>query len=145
VSLKLSACGLNGQVFSWRTTLSANVFNTSPRLSIPRLHTDYIFSLLTYAFALSNLAFSVVLSLGDYEHEAAISDSERKSKDEKLNHAVTFLTKASGLFTFVSDSALPDWEKSQGSVAPGFVRPPELMREVNTALSKYTSLRCHVV
>ncbi|KII92563.1 hypothetical protein PLICRDRAFT_134270 [Plicaturopsis crispa FD-325 SS-3] len=121
-------------VFSWRTTLSANMFNTSPRLSIPSLHAELIFTELTYAFALSNLARSVVTSLGIYERERAISDIERKAKDEKLNFAVTLLCRASGMFQHVSETVIPAWDK-QGSrdTAP---RPPEVRKEVNSALAK---------
>ncbi|KIM45339.1 hypothetical protein M413DRAFT_66183 [Hebeloma cylindrosporum] len=121
--------------FSWRTTLSASRFNTSPRLDLPGLHADYAFTLLTYGFALSNLAHTIVTSVGIYEHDRAISDVDRKSKDEKLNVAVDFLCRASGIFSFISDTVLPDWETSRAS-PPGFHKPPDLTREINHALAK---------
>lgn len=124
------------QVFSWRTTLSANLFHNSPRLSLPSLHADLASSLLTYAFAISNLARSTVLSLGTYEAERAISDTERKAKDEKLNFAVTLLCKASGIFTYISDTTLLEWENSRAAGSPSINKPPDLIREVNTALAK---------
>ncbi|EGN99751.1 hypothetical protein SERLA73DRAFT_88380 [Serpula lacrymans var. lacrymans S7.3] len=126
-------------IFSWRTTLSANInpLNTSPRLSIPSLYADLAFSLLTYAFALSNLAYSIVNSLGNYERERAISDIERKTKDEKLNFAVTLLCRAAGIFSYLSDSVLLDWSKIEarntGNVT---ARPPDMHKEVNAALAK---------
>ncbi|KAF9010615.1 hypothetical protein BDQ17DRAFT_933061 [Cyathus striatus] len=123
-------------IFSWRTTLSSNLFHTSPRLSVPGLHADYAFTLLTFAFALSNLAHTVVSSLGNYESERAISDEERKRKDEQLNVAVGFLCKASGIFTYVSDTVLPEWEVNRSGGPPGFNKPPELSREINNALAK---------
>ncbi|KAF8895732.1 pH-response regulator protein palC [Gymnopilus junonius] len=122
-------------MFSWRTTLSANIFHNSPRLDVPGLYADYSFSLLTYAFALSNLAYSIVTSVGIYEHDRAISDTNRKSKDEKLNVAVDFLCRASGIFTYVSDTVLPEWETARGS-PPGFAKPPDVTREINSALAK---------
>ena len=125
-------------MFSWRTTLSANLFNTSPRLSLPSLHADLSSSLVTYAFALSNLARSVVGSLGAYERERGISDVERKAKDEKLNFAVTLLCRASGLFSHISEQVLLDWDKNSTAdpTAKDVNRPPDLSKEVNAALSK---------
>ncbi|KAG6810679.1 hypothetical protein H0H92_010766 [Tricholoma furcatifolium] len=122
-------------VFSWRTTLSANLFNTSPRLSVSGLQADLAFSLLTYAFSLSNLARTTVISLGRYEYDRAISETDRKAKDEQLNIAVEFLCRASGVYTFVADTVIPEWE-NQMKGEPSFEQPPELRREVNTALAK---------
>ncbi|KAG0692044.1 hypothetical protein DFH29DRAFT_1085056 [Suillus ampliporus] len=119
--------------FSWRTTLSAHLFHTSPRIALVSLHADLASSLLTYAFALSNFARVTVASLGSYEHERAISDIERKAKDEKLNFAVTLLCRASGIFTYMSEKVLLDWDKA-GEGASG--RPPDLSKEVNAALAK---------
>lgn len=126
------------KVFSWRTTLSANLFNTSPRLSLPSLHADYAYSLLTYAFALSNLARSKVDSLGAFERDRAISDSERKAKEGQLTVAADLLCRASGIFSYVSDTVLIEWESatSQSSSTTGFTRPPDVSREVNSALAK---------
>jgi hypothetical protein len=121
--------------FSWRTTLSANLFNTSPRLDIPGLHADYAFALLTSGFAFSNLAHTIVTSVGTYEHDRAISDTDRKAKDEKINVAVDFLCRASGIFSFISDVVLPEWETSR-ACPPGFHKPPDLSREINHALAK---------
>lgn len=122
--------------FSWRTTLSSNIFNTSPRLSFPGFHADLVFTLLTYAFALSNLARHTVCSLGRYEHDRAISDAERKAKDEKLNAAVTFLCRASGIYTYIGDTVLSKWETSREMGPTGLEKPPELSQEINSALAK---------
>jgi hypothetical protein len=126
-------------VFSWRTTLSASLFNTSPRLSLHSIYADLSSSLLTYAFALSNLARSVVASLGAYERERGISDADRKAKDERLNFAVTLLCRASGLFSHISDQVLVSWDKKRAAdPTPTDVnRPPDLSREVNAALAKW--------
>ncbi|CAG8739010.1 16679_t:CDS:2, partial [Acaulospora colombiana] len=62
--------------------------------SVVGLQADLAFSLLTYASALSNLAASSVNSLGLYERERAITDTQRKVKDEKLNFSVQLLLKA---------------------------------------------------
>ncbi|KAF8208732.1 BRO1 domain-containing protein [Mycena galopus ATCC 62051] len=137
----IMVCIASGQIqlksepmFSWRTTLSANLFNTSPRLSLPSLDADFAYSLLTYAFALSNLARSKVASLGTYEHDRAISDADRKTKDNQLNVAADLLCRASGIFLYISETVLVDWENASSSTA--FTRPPDLSREVNSALAK---------
>ncbi|EIN11903.1 hypothetical protein PUNSTDRAFT_63546 [Punctularia strigosozonata HHB-11173 SS5] len=122
-------------VFSWRTTLASTLLNNSPRLSVPTLHADLAFALLTYAFALSNLARATAAALGAYERSRALSEQERRAKDDKLNFAVTLLCRASGVFAYVSETVLPQWERGV-SGKPGIARPPELNREVTTALSK---------
>ncbi|KAJ6584765.1 BRO1 domain-containing protein [Mycena capillaripes] len=120
-------------MFSWRTTLSSNLFNTSPRLSLPSLHADFAYSLLTYAFALSNLARSKVSSLGTYEHDRAISDADRKAKDNQLTVAADLLCRASGIFSYINETVLVDWERVS---SPALTKPPDLSREVNNALAK---------
>jgi len=69
-----------------------------------------------------------------------ISEEARKAKDRELNVAVDFLCKASGIFLYIADTVLPAWEVNRTEAPPGFNRPPELMREVNTALSKWVWL-----
>ncbi|KAH9069792.1 hypothetical protein EDB83DRAFT_2262514 [Lactarius deliciosus] len=122
-------------VFSWRTTLSAQLFNNSPRLSLPSLSAELVFTLVTYGFALSNLARLNVAALGSYERERGISDVERKAKDEKLGFAVAQFCKASGIFEHVSTVALSDAEQTP-SWKNIRARPPELSKEVTSALSK---------
>ncbi len=122
-------------MFSWRTTLSAHLFNNSPRLSLPALPSELIFTLLTYGFALFNLARLNVVALGTYERERGISDAERKTKDEKLGFAVTLFCKASGLFEHVTTTVLSGAEQTPGWQT-GRSRPPELSNEVSLALSK---------
>ncbi|KAG1847433.1 hypothetical protein C8R48DRAFT_837134 [Suillus tomentosus] len=135
----IMACVVSGDIrlksepqFSWRTTLSAHLFHMSPRIALASLHADLASSLLTYAFALSNFARVTVASLSSYEYDRAISEIERKAKDEKLNFAVTMLCRASGIFsTYVSEKVLLDWDKGEGAS----VRPPNLRKEVNAVLA----------
>ncbi|KIM69699.1 hypothetical protein SCLCIDRAFT_102774 [Scleroderma citrinum Foug A] len=119
-------------VFSWRTTLSSHLLNTAPRVPLPSLHADLAFSLLVYGLALSNFARLSVATLGNYEYEPAISDTERRAKDDKLNFAVSLLCRASGIFSHISDSILIIWNHAGTSVP----RPPDLSSEVCDALSK---------
>ncbi|CAL1706477.1 unnamed protein product [Somion occarium] len=126
-------------IFSWRTTLSSNLFHTSPRLSLPSLPTEIAFTLLTYGFALSNLARAIVASLGIYETERAISDTDRKAKDERLHFATTLLCKAAGVFEFIAKEVLSQWDSArERALAAGMScpRPPDLSREVLIGLSK---------
>ncbi|KAF9527292.1 BRO1-like domain-containing protein [Crepidotus variabilis] len=128
--------GITGEpTFSWRSTLSANIFNNSPRMDVPGLYADYAFSLLTYGFALCNLAHITVNSVGGYEQNRAITDVERRAKEEKLNVALQFLCRASGVFTYLSETVLPEWETNRGTT-PNFQKPPDLSREVSNALAK---------
>lgn len=82
-----------------------------------------------------NLAYSIVTSVGIYEHDRAISDADRKAKDEKLNVALDFLCRASGIFTYISNTVIPEWETNRTG-PPGPQRPPDVSREVNSALAK---------
>ncbi|OBZ70590.1 pH-response regulator protein palC [Grifola frondosa] len=126
-------------MFSWRTTLSSTLFHTSPRISLPTLSTELNFALLTYAFAISNLARAVVHSLGNYETERAISDTERRAKDERLGFAVSLLCKAAGLFEYIGKECLAEWDRErERAIAVGLScpRPPDLSREVVIGLSK---------
>jgi hypothetical protein len=118
--------------------LSSNLFQSS-RISLPGLHADYAFALLTYGYAFSNLAWMTVDGLGAYERDRTISEEQRKAKDKELNVAVEFLCKASGIFAFIAETVLPAWEVNRTDGPPGFNRPPELMKEINVALSKYVS------
>ena len=98
-----------------------------------------MFTFLTYAFALSILSRTVVHSLGAYERDRAISDADRKAKDEKLQFAVTLLCKAAGVFEHISKECIQEWERERERVvAAGMTcpRPPDLTREVVVALSK---------
>ncbi|GJE92669.1 BRO1 domain-containing protein [Phanerochaete sordida] len=126
-------------IFSWRTTLSDTLFHSSPRLSVPSLAAELAFTLLTYAFALSNMARAVVASLGAYEFERGISDAERKVKDERLGFAVTLLCKAAGIFEYIAKEVIADWDAArEKAVAAGMQcpNPPDLSREVLIGLSK---------
>ena len=126
-------------VFSWRTTLSSTLFHTSPRLAFPSLSAELAFTLLTYGFALSNLARAAVLSLGVYEVDRGLSDVERRAKDEKLGFAVTLLCKAAGVFEFVAKEVMVQWDAArERAIAAGMScpHPPDLSREVLIGLSK---------
>jgi hypothetical protein len=90
---------------------------------------------LTYGFALCNLAYTIVSSVGIYEHDRTISDAERKSKEDHLNVAVDFLCRASGVFTYIGEIVLLEWDAKK-SLPTKFHKPPDISREVNNALAK---------
>jgi hypothetical protein len=97
------------------------------------LAAELSFSLLTYAFALSNLARSTVISLGDYEHERYISDADRQSKDAKLNFAVNLLQRAGGVYLHIADVVLPQCVTANPEASK---RVPDMNKDVITALSQ---------
>lgn len=123
--------------FSWRSTLSNNILNNSPRVEVPGLYADLAFTLLTYAFTLSNLAHATVQSIGAYELDRTITKVQRERKDEQLNVAFGLLCKASGIFSYIADTLLSEWETSGGGGSDAPKLPPDLKQEVLTALSKY--------
>lgn len=123
-------------VFSWRTILSTNLFNTSPRLSIPTFTADLAFILLTYGFALSNLARSYVTALDTHGRDQVVAESDRKTRDEQLNVAVSFLRRASGIFSYVSENVLATWNVSKPGSASNLKKPPDLTEEMSGALAK---------
>lgn len=113
--------------------MSTNLFNSSPRLSIPTFTADLAFILLTYGFALSNLARSYV---DTYGRDQVVAESDRKTRDEQLNVAVSFLRRASGIFSYVSENVLATWDVSKPGSASNFKRPPDLTEEMSGALAK---------
>ncbi|XP_006460727.1 hypothetical protein AGABI2DRAFT_203891 [Agaricus bisporus var. bisporus H97] len=122
--------------FSWRSTLSNNILNNSPRVEVPGLYADLAFTLLTYAFTLSNLAHATVQSIGAYELDRTITKVQRERKDEQLNVAFGLLCKASGIFSYIADTLLSEWETSGGGGSDASKLPSDLKQEVLTALSK---------
>jgi len=117
--------------FSWRSTLSSHLLKNSPRVEGSGFFYELCFSLLTYAYGLCDLAHATVVSLGNYELEGHLSESERKEKDELLNFAARTLCRAAGIFKHIPDTILvntPGWK--------GKERPPDLSPEVLTALPR---------
>lgn len=91
------------------------------------------FVLLTYALALCNAATSTVQNLGQYERDLGVSEAERKRGDEQINAAADMLCRAAGILKYLAETIIPEWEAS-GSDLRG--RPPEVTREVASALSR---------
>lgn len=115
--------------------MSSRGFATpSSRTDVPSLYADLAFTLLTLAYAYSNLSSVTLAAIGLYELERTISDAERKAKDEKLNFAANLLARASGVYEHLSEKVLPEWDKAIGATKTE--RPPELTRVVVTALAK---------
>jgi hypothetical protein len=112
--------------FSWRSTLSSAT--NPPRIPFHALSAEIIFTHLTHAQAQSNIAGTIVDSLGSYEHQAHLSEIERNAMDKRLNNAVAMLCAASGELAYLAQLN-PD-------PVPGPKSPPDLSRDVLTALSK---------
>lgn len=93
---------------------------------------------MTLALSLSNTATATMTSLGAYERSRETSDRERKVADEKLNLAAQTLCRASGVFGYLSNTTIPNWEAGVGQAAVKG-RPPELTREATAGLAKSVS------
>lgn len=99
----------------------------------PTSHYELSFVLLTYALALCNAGTATVQALGQYERDLGVSESERKRCDEQINAAADMLCRAAGVMKYLAETVIPEWEAS-GSGLRG--RPPEITREVASALSR---------
>lgn len=113
-------------------TLGSNIFQHSPRMSIVGLAAELAFTLLTYAFALSNLARSIVVNLGDYEHNRHLLETERKLKDNKLQSTINLLCRSSGIFSYIAEIVLPKVDAANPELCK---KIPDINRNVITALS----------
>ncbi|KAH7905855.1 hypothetical protein BJ138DRAFT_1130269 [Hygrophoropsis aurantiaca] len=132
-------------VFSWRPTLSATPtlsISASPaRLSLPTLHSELAFVLLTYALAQANHTRVLVRALGAYERARTASEEDRKVGDAGLTRAVAGLCTAAGVLEALAEGVVPEWEKRFGESMRGVgegvdKRPVDLSREVVAALAK---------
>jgi hypothetical protein len=113
-------------LFSWRPTLSSA--SSPARVPFHALSAEITFAHLSHAQATSNIATSLVDSLGAYEHQAHLADVERKAMDERLNTAVSSLCAAAGEFAYLA--------QLNPEPTPGPKSPPDLSKDVLTALSK---------
>ncbi|KAH7917852.1 hypothetical protein BV22DRAFT_1025634, partial [Leucogyrophana mollusca] len=91
-------------MLSWRTTLSAHLFNTSPRLALPPLHYDLTASI-TYAFAFANLASALIAT---YDRDAVGTGVAEAGRDDKrLGFVVNLLCRAAGVLGTLAEGVLP--------------------------------------
>lgn len=97
-------------------------------------HYELAFVLLTYALALCNAGTATVQSLGQYERDLGVSEAERKRCDEHINAAADMLCRAAGILRYLAETVIPEWEASASDLRG---RPPEVTREVASALSRY--------
>ncbi|KAN0062755.1 hypothetical protein ACQY0O_004950 [Thecaphora frezii] len=119
--------------FSWRTTLSSSFLRSPPRIALPGIYYELCSTLLLSGVVLCNFAAATAAALGDYERDRRLSDAERKAKDDKLRWAADTLCRACGVFEHLSQVLIPQWEARVGRIDG---RPPDLTREVTSALAK---------
>lgn len=96
---------------------------------------DLAACLLTLGLVLYNLAGRQVASLGDYERQRQTSESERKRLDELINSAADMLCRAAGVFTYMSQTLLPNRDRSLGEASRSPL-PIDLSQEMTEALSE---------
>jgi hypothetical protein len=97
-------------VFPWRSPLTSN--GASPQLlSLPSIHSEHLFVILTYVLALSNYAHSVLASLPDFEPSPGrrphISNEDERKTAAGLARAVDLLCQASGIAEWAAETIVP--------------------------------------
>ncbi|CAG8502667.1 2796_t:CDS:2 [Ambispora gerdemannii] len=100
---------------SWRCSLSDSVLKKKPRVICRDIYYELIFTLLTYGFACSDWASSIV---------------QRQESDTKLKQAADLLCRAAGIFAFIAEQVCPRWNNPPAS------RPPDVLIEMATSISK---------
>lgn len=121
--------------FSWKDTLAA----FPSKVTLPGMHFELLYVLLVSGKAASNLAASLVASVGDYEQtEAATLDTEaRKKKEERLRFAADLYCRAAGTFDYAGSHVVREWENEIGPTRLGELgRSAESTREMCLALSR---------
>ncbi|CAG8673055.1 14709_t:CDS:2 [Gigaspora margarita] len=103
---------------SWRCTLSDSVLKKK-RVVCRGIYYELIFTLMTYGYACSNWASSVI--------EKQLQKNEI---DDKLKQAADILRRASGVFLYISEKVCPRWIKPPSS------RPPDVLPEISASASK---------
>lgn len=126
-------------VFSWRSTLSSHAFKSSPRVECTGLYYDLAFTLLTYAYSLSDLARVTVNSVGPLEQFRNLSEIDRREKDEQITFAIKLLRRSAGILKHIADFVIPEWDKTvkSSNSKSANERPADVSPEVVNAL-----LRC---
>jgi hypothetical protein len=99
-------------VFTWKETLSSS----PAKVPLPGVQCELLNVLLLNAKATSNLAASLVASVGSYEvtEAATLSDEDRKKKEERLKFAADLLCRAAGMFDFCGNELVREWESAIG-------------------------------
>ncbi|CAG8457420.1 4029_t:CDS:2 [Ambispora leptoticha] len=101
---------------SWRCSLSDSVLKKKPRVVCRDIYYELIFTLLTYGYACSNWASSII--------------QRQEEIDTKLKQAADFFCKAAGIFAYIAEQVCPRWNNPPAS------RPPDVLMEMITSISK---------
>ncbi|OCF57248.1 pH-response regulator protein palC [Kwoniella mangroviensis CBS 10435] len=92
--------------FPWTSPLTQYKLSP-PLLSLPSIHSENLFVLLTYTLALSNYAHYILSSLPTYEKESVsrnLSSEDEKRITAGLSRAVDLLCQASGLADWIAEN-----------------------------------------
>ncbi|KAG9284243.1 hypothetical protein G9A89_002053 [Geosiphon pyriformis] len=90
-----------------------------PRIECRDIYYEFIFTLLTYGYACSNWGSSIIQR-----------EEEKDETDLKLKKAADLLCTAAGIFSYISEEVSPRWNN------PPITRPPDVMMEISTSISK---------
>lgn len=118
-------------VFPWRSALGRNA-----KYTLRGITAELCAMHMLLGMALANEAAVVVEALGLYELDTSLDTATRRQNDERLKIAADLLCRAAGVFDYVAVELLPKWE----SDVP---RPPELTRDVATALVRLSMADAH--
>ncbi|CAG8542782.1 1181_t:CDS:2 [Paraglomus occultum] len=104
---------------SWRCSLSDSILREKPRVACKGIYYELIFVLLTYGYACSNWASSIISR-----------QSEQEDADFAAKQAANLLCRAAGVFAYISKQVCPKWENPPSS------RPPDVYSDISASLSK---------
>lgn len=144
-SLKTDDILINGElVFNWKETLTGS----NKKTPLPGIQGELVHVLLINGKAICNLAATLVASVGNYEiTEAAIlSEEERKKKEERLKFAADLLCRAAGMFEFVGNDLMKEWENEIGLARLSQLgRSAESTREMCIALARLSQAEAELL
>ena len=118
-------------LMTWRSALAPGV-----KAELHSIHAEMCAMHALYGMALSNEAVAMVDAVGPYELDASLGADERRACDERLKLAADMLCRASGVFGYLADRLVPQWDTIDETR-----RVPELTLEGGQALAKYVAVQ----
>ena len=91
---------------------------------------ELIHVLHVYGIALFNLSQTIADNVGNYDSDITLSENQRRTYDDNLANAVNLLNTSAGIFKYISEIAIDNFESARD------VDSQILNREYNTGLSK---------
>ncbi|KAJ9121671.1 hypothetical protein QFC22_002291 [Naganishia vaughanmartiniae] len=138
--------------FPWKSLITSSSMGSPSIQNLPAFGSELVMTLTCYAAALSNLANDTLRDPysatqgSSSNRQRMTSTAEDKRKIDKLAQAADMLCRASGLFDYIAQTLLPEWEAriaDSTDVKSGAMRlgkgkakmPGEFSRDVQRALA----------